>query len=44
MEEVDSPDLGLGDTVGSAEIELDRRRFAAAFLHILENGIDFLLR
>ena len=44
VQQVDGADLGLGDAVRPAEIELDRRGLALVVLHVLEDGVDFLLR
>jgi hypothetical protein len=41
---MDGAHLRFRDSVRTAEIELDRRRFSLAFLGVLENCVDFLLR
>ncbi len=44
MQAVDGPDLGFGDAIRAAEIELDGRGVVGAVLAGLEDGVDFLLR
>jgi len=44
VEQVDGPELGLGDPVGAAEIETRGGGFALPVASGLKDCVDFLLR